>query len=348
MSKMHKQDNILKHKPLVSVITPTYNRANLLPRLIESVRCQTFKDWELIIVDDRSIDETAAVVEKYRTKDRRIRYVASTHTKGPAGARNCGVEKVRGEFIAFLDSDDEWAENYLKDSIEALQAEDIDICLSLFCQEKSGIIEKKYEGIAKKMIAELTPFKKNNAFYFFDKNICDFMVTNWMFFYHLNAMVIRKHTVSTIGVFNEKLWGTEDFEFVFRALLYHDRFCLLNNFYYINHQSQDSLANIDKSDLLKTGVIDRIEKHRQYEVKMLKKMRDEIRGSQNVRKKKECINKISYHVGQKLYDLGSLVKRISKLRAFRYLAASLLYGFDMLKIKQIVLLLRPEYKEHSA
>jgi hypothetical protein len=157
-------------------------------------------------------------------------------------------------------------------------------------------------------------------------------------------MVIRKKALGDVGIFDEKLWGTEDFEFVFRALLYRDRFCLLNKFYYINHQSQDSLANIDKSGLLKAGVIDRIEAHRRNEVKMLKKMEDEIRGSQNIRKKKECINKINYHIGQKLYDLGSLVKRISRIRALRYLATSLLYGFDLLKIKQIALLLRPGNK----
>ena len=342
---MYKQGKIRKHKPLVSVITPTYNRANFLQRLLESVRCQTFQGWELIIVDDHSTDGTRSIVEECQKRDKRIRYLVNTHSKGPAGARNCGIENAQGEFIAFLDSDDEWTENYLKDSIEALQAEDIDICLSLFCQEKSGIIEKKYEGIAKKMIAELTPFKKNNAFYFFDKNICDFMVTNWMFFYHLNAMVIRKHTVSTIGVFNEKLWGTEDFEFVFRMLLYYDRFCLLNNYYYINHQSEDSLANINKANLRDVKVVKRLEVHKQYEIKMLEVMQHEIKKSKTVLGKKKCINKISHQIGQMYYYLGSLARRVSRIRASRYLLISLMYGYDRLKIKQLAMLLKPGYRQ---
>jgi glycosyltransferase involved in cell wall biosynthesis len=166
----------------VSIITPAYNRQNLLPRAIESVHGQSFGDWELIIVDDRSTDGTRGLVEDYQKKDERIRYLFNTHSKGPAGARNCGIESAQGEFIAFLDSDDEWSENYLKDSLTALQAEDVDICLSLFSQEKEGMIERRFEGIAAKIIRELLPFKKGEAFYFLNKNICEFMVVNWAFF----------------------------------------------------------------------------------------------------------------------------------------------------------------------
>ena len=342
---MNKKDKNHKYKQFVSIITPTYNRADLLNKLIESVCCQIFQDWELIIVDDRSTDDTAAVVKKYQKKDSRVKYFINLRSKGPAGARNCGIMRARGNFIAFLDSDDEWDENYLEDSIKALQAEDTDICLSLFYRERNGAIEKKYEGIARKMITQLSPFKKEKAFYFFNKNICDFMVKNWAFFYHLNAMVIRKRAISVIGMFNEKLWGTEDFEFVFRALLHYDRFCLLNNYYYINHQSEDSLVNFDRGYFCDAKVINRLAIHKQYEIKMLKTMQGEIKKSKTTLDKKECTNKIKQHIGQEYYYLGSLVRRVNLIRALRYIMISLTYGCNRLKIKQLALFLKPGYRQ---
>lgn len=99
---------------LVSIIIPTYNRAEFLPRSINSVINQTYKNWELIIVDDRSTDNTLQLVKKYAEKDKRIKYIKNTHKKGPAGAKNQGIEIAKGELLAFLDSDDEW----LKDKLD--------------------------------------------------------------------------------------------------------------------------------------------------------------------------------------------------------------------------------------
>ncbi len=89
-----------------SIITPTYNRAKLLPRAIESVLRQDFTDWEMIIVDDGSTDETASVVEKYLKKDGRVKYFRKPNG-GVGSARNLGVEKSSGDYLIFLDSDDE-------------------------------------------------------------------------------------------------------------------------------------------------------------------------------------------------------------------------------------------------
>ncbi len=94
--------------PKVSVIIPTYNRADLLPRAISSVLNQTFKNFELLIIDDGSTDDTKKVVDQFIEKDARIAYIWQKNSGGPANPRNVGVEKAAGEFIAFLDSDDEW------------------------------------------------------------------------------------------------------------------------------------------------------------------------------------------------------------------------------------------------
>ena len=90
----------------VSIILPTYNRAALLPRSIESVLGQTYGDFELIVVDDGSQDDSAAVVAKFG--DKRTRYLRHTQNRGVAAARNTGLAEVRGAYVAFQDSDDQW------------------------------------------------------------------------------------------------------------------------------------------------------------------------------------------------------------------------------------------------
>ncbi len=98
-------------RPTVSVIIPTYNRAKLLKRAIKSVLNQEFGDFELIVVDDASLDNTPEVVK--RIEDGRIRYIRLKKNSGGPVARNTGIKKARGEFIALLDDDDEWLPNRL-------------------------------------------------------------------------------------------------------------------------------------------------------------------------------------------------------------------------------------------
>ena len=103
------------HQPHFSIITPTFNRADLIERVIDSVQRQTFTDWELIIVDDGSTDSTREVVRSRADLDARIRLETLGRNSGlPAVARNCGLAEARGELIAFLDSDDYWWPNHLE------------------------------------------------------------------------------------------------------------------------------------------------------------------------------------------------------------------------------------------
>ncbi len=94
--------------PLVSIITPSWNVERLIGETIESVQAQTLPDWELLIADDCSTDNTAAVVEGYAAKDPRIKLIRQPRNGGPALARQAAIEQAQGRFIAFLDSDDLW------------------------------------------------------------------------------------------------------------------------------------------------------------------------------------------------------------------------------------------------
>jgi glycosyltransferase involved in cell wall biosynthesis len=92
--------------PTVSVVLPTYNRAHVLPRAIQSVLAQTYADFELIVVDDGSADDTPSVMAGY--DDPRVRYVRYEPNQGANHARNVGVREARAPFVAFQDSDDDW------------------------------------------------------------------------------------------------------------------------------------------------------------------------------------------------------------------------------------------------
>jgi len=94
----------------VSIVIPLYNKAPYVRRALDSIAVQTFADFEAIIVDDGSTDMGAAVVANY--SDPRFRLIRQENA-GPGAARNAGIAQAQGEFIAFLDSDDEWLPNYL-------------------------------------------------------------------------------------------------------------------------------------------------------------------------------------------------------------------------------------------
>ena len=94
----------MNQQPLISVIIPTYNRENLLKDTILSVLIQTYKNFELIIVDDYSKDNTKRAVENF--KDSRIIYLRHDKNKGPAATRNTGIKRAAGDYIFLLDDDD--------------------------------------------------------------------------------------------------------------------------------------------------------------------------------------------------------------------------------------------------
>ena len=113
-------------KPKISVIIPTYNRPHLLRRAIESVLNQTFDDFEVLIIDGARSKETKDIVESYG--DGRLRYIPQ-RGKGIANARNIGVKRARGEFIAFLDDDDRWKENKLEIQLKTFEKLSDKYCL---------------------------------------------------------------------------------------------------------------------------------------------------------------------------------------------------------------------------
>ena len=104
--------------PLVSIITPNFNAVKFISQTINSVLNQTYENWEMLIVDDCSSDNSVEIIEKFASEDSRIKLFKLTQNSGPAICRNKGIEMARGSFITFIDADDLWKPEFLKASIQ--------------------------------------------------------------------------------------------------------------------------------------------------------------------------------------------------------------------------------------
>ncbi len=142
---------------LVSCIIPTHNRQLLLRRAIESVISQTYKNLEIIVVDDSSEDNTELVVKEYMEKDNRIIYLKNPKPLGGSGTRNVGIKFSTGEYIAFLDDDDEWLEDKIEKQLKAIKNFDALLCACIINNKKRL---KSYD----RPIVNLYDLRKGNIF----------------------------------------------------------------------------------------------------------------------------------------------------------------------------------------
>ena len=124
----------MKLQPLISIIIPIHNTAGYLERCIESVRNQTLKELEIILVDNLSIDESPLICDEYEKLDSRIR-VLHLSVAGPSVARNAGIKIASAPYIGFVDSDDFLEPTMYADMLEALEQNQVDMVYCYFCYE---------------------------------------------------------------------------------------------------------------------------------------------------------------------------------------------------------------------
>ena len=137
---------MIKQQILISIILPTFNHAKFLKKAIESVISQSYINWELIIIDNNSTDETFDIVNSY--SDRRIRYSKIQNNGVIAASRNHGISLSNGSWIAFLDSDDWWTKNKLSRSVEYINEDKFDLIYhDLFLVNKTN--QKSYQRLAR-------------------------------------------------------------------------------------------------------------------------------------------------------------------------------------------------------
>lgn len=124
---------------LVSIITPTYNAEKFIGETLKSVQNQTYQNWEMILVDDSSKDETVKIISDFAEKDSRIKLFKLEKNSGNGFARNIALEKAVGKYIAYLDADDLWFPNKLEKQIEFLKENNLHFTFSFYdCIDEEG------------------------------------------------------------------------------------------------------------------------------------------------------------------------------------------------------------------
>ena len=177
---------------MFSVIIPTYNRASFVTKAVDSVLRQTFKDYEIIVVDDGSTDTTTQALEQY---GRAITIIHQVNN-GVSAARNAGIRKATGRWIAFLDSDDEWKENYLARQSEQIRCNPnvIAFITNAINIDNGGRSHTHFENIILKRFGMATFVRVKRPF----RTI---MNSHWF----LQSMVVRRETLLKAGLFDTTL-----------------------------------------------------------------------------------------------------------------------------------------------
>lgn len=183
------------HEVKVSVVVPTYNRADLILQTLQSVLAQTFTDYEIIVIDDGSTDNTAEILREL-IETGKIQYVWQEN-QGESAARNQGLRLARGEYIAFLDSDDLWLPQKLEAQVSYLDAHP-EIGLAQSCFSKFDHATGKDLGT------------RNSAW--FSGRIYPEILMHWSDLMATDAILIRAEALERVGGFDENLRRAEDLD----------------------------------------------------------------------------------------------------------------------------------------
>lgn len=186
--------------PTVSVIIPTYQRSHLVTEAIGSVLAQTYRDYEIIVVDDGSTDDTK---ERLAELGDKITYIYQTN-KGLAAARNTGIKAASGKYIAFLDDDDLWLPKKLAKQVPILDAqpETALVCTDMLLSDSSGkIISQTKLDLKQKVLTSWTLFRSCFVF--------------------VNTVLLRRTCLDKVGLFDENLEIFEDYDLWLRIAQKH-------------------------------------------------------------------------------------------------------------------------------
>ena len=184
---------------LVSIIMPVYNREKTIRRAVDSVLKQTYANFELIIVDDGSADDSVKIVEQY--SDSRIKLIRLESNQGANAARNIGIKNASGEYIAFQDSDDEWYHNKLEMQMAKFKTK----CDAVFCPY---IL---VDGTSRKMYG----FEYDNSYSMNDQLKETLKKYNVI---GTPTLILKKKTLEDVGLFDETLPRLQDYELVLRII----------------------------------------------------------------------------------------------------------------------------------
>ena len=199
----------MERTPIISVIIPTYNRAYLIGKAIKSVLNQTYQDFEIIVIDDGSTDNTKETVKSFNNF--KIRYICHTNNQGVSVARNTGIRASRGKYIALLDSDDEWLPEKLDKQIKVFKSEFPEV----------GVVYSNvlYIDESGKNMNKLRNPKKVEGYIYEDLLGGNYVGTP-------STLLIKKECFNQVGLFDDLLNAENDWDMWIRIAKYY-RFALI-------------------------------------------------------------------------------------------------------------------------
>jgi glycosyltransferase involved in cell wall biosynthesis len=192
---------------LISVIIPSFNRGTFISHAIKSVLAQTYKDYEIIVVDDGSTDNTKEQVEAFGDQ---VRYIYQEN-RGPSAARNTGIQHAKGKYIAFCDSDDRFLPTKLDKQIEFIHS--TPECRFLY----TWYYNVNEKGEITKLRKPLTCKNQEHLKY------CLF---TRKFTIRTSTLLVHKSCFEKAGLFNEKYWYSQDWDMWLRLAAYYQGYCL--------------------------------------------------------------------------------------------------------------------------
>jgi len=239
----------MTEKPLVSILLPTYNRAHLLPRAIASVLGQTYQNWELLIWNDGSTDDTKAVLRAIT--DPRVRHF-SEGNQGKPYALNQAYSIAHGDLIAFLDDDDEWLPRKLAVQVSLLQENpEVNLSFGNFRNnDKATNQETKGFTQSSAGIKKLETILTSQNFKFITRGWLEAIGTDN--FIAMDTVVLRRDLFDCVGPFNKELENSEDFEFWWRAGLAGVRAAYTEDILLIRNKYPGSLSSAGLTTLTNT------------------------------------------------------------------------------------------------
>lgn len=222
--------------PLITIIIPTYNRAHFLPRSVQSALAQTFKEFELIIVDDGSTDNTVDVIQQF--DDLRIRYLYQEN-QGVSVARNFGISQAKGKYIALLDSDDTWHPEKLEKQLAFVQN-----------NPEFGLIYTHYDQffVEKSKIIHRRPTTTSCTFNDLFLN-CDIATS---------STLILKSALDNVGYFDPSLTLWEDGDVFLRVAQKYPFHVIEETLTYYYHHGKNTPRNPVKIEAARLYVTDKL------------------------------------------------------------------------------------------
>lgn len=194
-----------KLSPLVSVVIPTYNRAETIEKTINSVLNQTYPSMEIVIVDDCSKDNTEQIVNEKFSYVKKLKYIKHEKNKGGNAARNTGIENSKGKYIAFLDSDDEWLSTKLEKQINKMVK-----------NKDCGLVYTYCANVDLNTNEIISYFGNEPGQKPFEKLLCENFIGS------TSSILCTKDALMDVGMFDESLPSCQDWELYIRiASRYH-------------------------------------------------------------------------------------------------------------------------------